>query len=158
MKSILYTNGDELVDVVFDILEEMIGCDLSEFVDEKKEDFLFTVNNYVFIGEIKGVNHNVKNENISQLELHYQGYIDEHEGVNVNTIKALLIINHQRKKDLKEREKIKDTQVKLAERNGSLIIETYTLLRLLEKYRKKLITRDTIIEMLMNNTGYLDIE
>lgn len=35
-KSILYTNGDELVGVVFDILEKILVCDLSTFVDDKK--------------------------------------------------------------------------------------------------------------------------
>ena len=67
MKSVLYTNGDELVQVVFEILEELLGCDLSQFVDLKKEDFLFTIEDTTFIGEIKGVNSNVKNPNITQL-------------------------------------------------------------------------------------------
>lgn len=39
-KSILYTNGDELVKIVFEILEQLLNCDLSDFTDEKKEDFL----------------------------------------------------------------------------------------------------------------------
>jgi len=30
-KSILYTQGDELVKVVFEIIEQMFGCDLSNF-------------------------------------------------------------------------------------------------------------------------------
>ena len=27
-KSVLYTSGDELVEVIFEILEKMLGCDL----------------------------------------------------------------------------------------------------------------------------------
>ena len=69
-KSILYTNGDRLVTVVLEILERMLGCDFSEFEDLKNEDFLATVNGLIFIGEIKGVNHNVKSENIAQLDRH----------------------------------------------------------------------------------------
>mgnify|MGYP000355684638 CR=1 FL=1 len=88
LKSILYTSGDRLVEVVFEILEELMGCDLSGFVDNKKEDFLFEIDDNVFIGEIKGVRHNVKNENISQLDVHFQGYLDEHEEKDPNKCKG----------------------------------------------------------------------
>lgn len=157
LKSALYTNGDELVGVVFEILEEMLGCDLSHFIDEKKEDFLFEINNTIFIGEIKGVNHNVKSQNVTQLDVHYQSYLDEHEDVNEDSVKALLIINHQKNKPIPEREPIKDMQVNLAERNGSLIIETYTLLKLLEKYRTGALTREQILIMLKETKGMLFI-
>lgn len=155
LKSVLYTNGDELVDVVFGVLEELLGCDLSEFVDEKKEDFLFEIDNTFFIGEIKGVNHNVKNQNVTQLDVHYQSYLDEHDDINEENIKALLIINHQKSKPISEREPIKDTQINLAKRNGSLIIETYTLLKLLEKYRAEDVTREEILLMLRETEGIL---
>lgn len=157
LKSVLYTNGDELVDVVFEILQELLGCDLSEFVDEKKEDFLFEIDNTFFIGEIKGVNHNVKNQNVTQLDVHYQSYLDEHEDINEENIKALLIINHQKSKPISEREPIKDTQINLAERNGSLIIETHTLLRLLEKYRAEDVTREEVLLMLRETEGVLSV-
>ena len=158
MKSILYTSGDKLVEVVFDILEELMGCDLSGFVDDKKEDFLFEVGENVFIGEIKGVKHNVKNENISQLEVHFQGYLDEHEDKNPNSVKALLIMNHQNNKAPEEREPVKDTQINLAKRNGSLIIETTVLLNLLEEYRSGKKTREMVIDMIANNSGLLKLE
>jgi len=54
-KSILYTNGNELVEKVFRILEVILGYDLSKFVDEKKEDFRIELESEVLIGEIKGV-------------------------------------------------------------------------------------------------------
>ncbi|SCY41821.1 hypothetical protein SAMN02910370_02506 [Lachnospiraceae bacterium XPB1003] len=38
-KSILYTNGDELVEVVYDILEKILDCNLAGFEDRKIEDF-----------------------------------------------------------------------------------------------------------------------
>lgn len=155
LKSVLYTNGDDLVNVVFEILEEMLGCDLSGFVDEKKEDFLFEVNGTIFIGEIKGVSHNVKNQNVSQLETHYQTYLDEHEEINGQNVKALLIINHQKCRPLNEREPVKDTQINLAKRNGSVIIDTYMLLKLLEKYRRGILTREQIFLTLRDSKGLL---
>ena len=42
----------------------------------KKEDFLIKLPSCTFIGEIKGVTSNVKYEHISQIELHYRGYLD----------------------------------------------------------------------------------
>ena len=157
-KSILYTNSNELVKVVFEILETMLGCDLSEFNDEKKEDFLFEIDGFMFIGEIKGVNHNVKSENISQLDVHYQGYLEENEDKSENQIKALLVINHQRNKPLNERESVHEQQINLACRNGSLIIETITLLKLFEKYLSGALTREECIELLKTNVGLLTIE
>jgi len=153
-KSILYTNGDELVKVVFEILEEMFDCDLSDFEDKKKEDFLFDIGDFTFIGEIKGVNHNVKSENISQLDVHYQGYLEEHEK-DEDKIKALLIIDHQKNKPLQEREPVHERQISLAERNGSLIIETSVLLKLFEKYRLGALSREKWIETVKSKKGIL---
>lgn len=156
-KSILYTNGDELVEVVFEILSEMLGCDLSEFEDKKKEDFLFNIDDHIFIGEIKGVSHNVKNENVSQLDVHYQTYKDENPDIMDSQISALLIINHQKNKPVQEREAIHENQINLASRNGSLIIDTMTLLRLFEKYVKQELTREQCVNMLQSNSGVLTL-
>lgn len=155
-KSILYTTGDELVEVVFEILQEMLGCDLSEFTDKKKEDFKFTLGDKVFIGEIKGVTPNVKKANVSQLDVHVQEYMDENDEQAENII-ALLIINHQRGKAISERERVHEEVIKLAERNGSLIVDTMALLKLFEQYTLKEKSREECIELLENNTGLLEI-
>ncbi|MDE6663592.1 MAG: hypothetical protein K2K46_09645, partial [Lachnospiraceae bacterium] len=155
-KSILYTNGDELVRVVFEILETMLGCDLSEFDDKKKEDFLFEIDGFVFIGEIKGVNHNVKSENVSQLEVHYQGYVEDNNK-DENQIKAILIMNHQKNKPLDTREPVHEKQISLADRNGSLIVETITLLKLFERYLSDDLSREECIELLKSKKGLLTI-
>lgn len=156
-KSILYTSGDELVSVVFEILQDMLGCNLSSFVDDKKEDFHFELNDKIFIGEIKGITSNVKSQNVSQLDVHVQGYLDVHEDKTQDNIVALLIIDHQRNKPLNEREEVHDIQVSLAKRNNSLIIETITLLRMFEKYLNGSFSRDKCIELLIENNGKLEI-
>ena len=159
-KSILYANGNKLVEVIFDILEKTLDCDLNEFVDMKKEDFLIEKDGTVFIGEIKGVTSNVKNEHISQLELHYQTYIDERlqNEQNEDNVHALLIINPFRTKPLSEREPICDKQISLAQRNKSLIIETGILLRLFETFQMGRISSDRIIEILKTKTGILTVD
>lgn len=156
-KSILYTFGDELVKIVFEILENMLGCDLSQFEDKKNEDFLFEAGGCVFIGEIKGVNHNVKNENVAQLDRHYQGYLDEHEDANEESIKAILIMNHQKNKAVNAREPVHEKQVNLAKRNGSLIVETITLLRLFEKYLNGNVSREACLNLFKTEEGLLQI-
>lgn len=158
-KSILYNNGDKLVEVVFEILEKLFEYDLSSFIDEKKEDFLIQKEGNVFIGEIKGVTCNVKNEHISQLDVHYQTYIDEMPDGQVDKmIHALLIINDQRNKELSKREKIHEKQIKLAERNGSLIIETSTLLKLFELFLQKRLSSKECQELFSMKKGLLTIE
>ena len=135
IKSILYTNGKELVDVVFIILQKLLSCNLSEFVDEKKEDFLIKKDAYTLVGEIKGVTSNIKSEHISQLELHYQSYIDELAEKRQNeNVHQILVVNPFRTKPLSERDPVNDKQIELAKRNGCLMIETATLLKLYEKF------------------------
>ncbi len=156
-KSILYTNGPELVKVVLEILEKILGCDFSGFEDTKNEDFLTMVEGYTFIGEIKGVNHNVNSENVAQLERHYQRYMDSDPEVDESKVYALLIINHQRKRPLSEREVVHERQISLAKKYGSLIIETYELLKLFEKYLAGERTREQCINILTKNKGLLSL-
>lgn len=155
-KSILYTNGDELVEVVFDILEKILACDLSAFVDDKKEDFLIKLPACTFIGEIKGVTSNIKYEHISQVELHYRGYLDRlaESGVSEN-VKQLLIMNPFRTKALDKRDPVHISQINLAIRNGCLIIETNTLLRLYEKFCNGEVSVQKCIDVLSTKTGLL---
>lgn len=156
-KSVLYTSGDQLVSVVFEILQDMIGCDLSSFIDIKKEDFLFEIGDKVFIGEIKGISTNVKSANISQLDVHIQTYLDNHEDKTLDDIVALLIINHQRNKPLAQREDVQIDQINIACRNKSLILETITLLKMFEKYLKKELTREKCIHLLEETQGILKL-
>lgn len=157
-KKILITNGDELVKIVFDILEELFDIDLSTFRDTKKEDFLFRVNDTTFIGEIKGVTSNVKNQHLSQLNDHVSGYLDKlEEDCIIENVKSILIINHQRDVSINERQPINDSQIRKAQREQSLIIETKVLLELFNKYRKNEILKEDIYKMFVDNFGLLNI-
>ena len=153
-KSILTENGDKLVSVVFDILQDIFDYDLTEFKDVKKEDFLIKLKDVTFIGEIKGITSNVKSENVSQVDVHYQAYTEElAEKGKTENVKAVLIINSQRNKPLDKREPVHENQVKLAQRNGSLIITTDRLLELYEKFVMKKIATENIIDMFGKQTG-----
>lgn len=148
-KSILYTQGEELVDVVKDIISEMLNIDLSGFIDKKKEDIRFEYNNDVFIGEIKGITDNVKSKNLSQLDNHFTAFVDENPNIDEEKVFKLLIINSQRKLPLDKRDSIDNKQIALAEKKyKSLIIETKTLLKLFEDYKNQKINREEIIEKL----------
>lgn len=155
-KSILYTNGDELVRVVFSILEKLLNCDLSDFVDQKKEDFLINKETCTFIGEIKGVTSNVRSEHVSQVEVHYQSYMDQlQEEKREEHVQQLLIINPFRTKPLSEREPIHEQQIALARRNGCLIIETNTLLHVYEKFLEGSLPSEKCVEVFSTATGIL---
>lgn len=157
-KSILYLSGDKLVKVVLEMLDEMLEYNSSEFVDEKKEDFLIKKEDVTFVGEIKGLSSAVQNKNISQLEVHIQNYFDklQEEGIE-EKVKGLLVINHQRNKPLEERQEIHEHQKNLATRYGSLIIETQTLLKVYEKYKLGNITKEECKKLFEDNIGLLEI-
>ena len=145
--------------MVFDILEKLLDCDLSSFVDEKKEDFRIEKESLVFIGEIKGITSNVKNENISQLDVHYQSYLDEIEDEHKQKdVKAILIINPLRNKMLEERDPVNERQIELAKRNGSLIIETVTLLKMFELFTNGVLSSERCLKILEEKTGILSID
>ncbi len=158
-KSILYTNGDELVEVVFDILQTMLNYDLTSFVDEKNEDFIIELDDITFIGEIKGVTSNIKSENISQLDVHYQGYLDKLSEIGKKEdVKSILIMNHQRNRNISERQPVHEIQINLAKRNDSLIIETRTLLKLFEMFKNNELSTNEFRELLQKKSGILNIK
>jgi len=155
-KSVLYSNSEELVDVVLDILETMLLCDLSAFEDKKVEDFLFEHEGCYYIGEIKGISSNVKSTNITQLQLHVGSFLNDHPEVELEKIKKLLIINHQRKIPLLQRAPVDEKQIAIASNYNSLIIETSTLLKVFEKYRDGQVSTENCFNML-NQTGLLSL-
>lgn len=158
-KEMLTQSGDELVERVYKTLEEILSVDLSSFVDVKEADFIFEKNNVTFIGEIKGINTNVKNENISQVEVHESIYLDhlEEQQLDVPTIKKILVVNHQRAKQLCDREPVNERQIKLAVQKEVLIVETKTLIKLLEKHRLGELDDTSIANLLIKSTGLLSI-
>lgn len=157
-KSILYTTGNELVEVVFDILERVLDYDLSNFIDDKHEDFLIKKGNLTFIGEIKGVSTNVRNGYISQIDHHYYDYLDRlHDEHVVEDVHQLLIINPFRNKPPIERDPIHSDQIAFAKRNGCLIICTETLISVFELFEKGSLTTEACIEVFSTHTGLLSL-
>lgn len=156
LKSILYTTGDELVEVVMKILDELLEYDSSSFVDKKKEDFLIKKETITFVGEIKGISSAVANKNVSQLDVHVQDYIDKITTENIKeNVKGLLIINHQRDKELEYRNEIHQNQINLAKRNGSLIVETNILLMIYEKFLLQELKTEDILKLFSEKIGVL---
>lgn len=134
----------------------MLDYDLDSFIDEKKEDFIIKLDGVTLIGEIKGVNSNIKSGHVSQLDVHYQSYLDSLvEAEQSEVVKSILIINHQRNKNISDRIPVHEQQINLAKRNGSLIIETTTLLKLFEKYKNKELSTEEFIELLQKDFGLL---
>ena len=158
-KSILYTNSDELVKVVFEIIEELFEISLREFIDKKNEDFNFKKDGITYIGEIKGVTTNVKNEYISQLDEHYSKYLDilQEEGKTEN-IKKLLIINYERNRDISERNEIHIMQEEMAKKRDTLIIDTLTLLKIYESFLNEKISRIDFLKYINNTLGIAKLD
>lgn len=155
-KRVLFESGTPLVESVFKMLEKMLNCDLSDFVDNKREDFKIVLPEVTFIGEIKGINTNVKAENISQLEVHCSEYSDQldDQGKTEN-IKGILIINPQRSKPLNERDSVNQKQINIAIRNESLIITSDVFLLLFERFMLGHITTEQIKQIFIEKKGLL---
>lgn len=155
-KKILYETGEELVKIVTEIVENLLDCSTEDFIDEKKEDLLVKLNEVTFIIEIKGVTSNIKSENVAQLERHCQSYMDKLNETGENeTVKGVLLINHQRNKKLEVRDIVHDTQIDLAKKYGSIIIETKTLLDIFEDFKNEKISSEECVKLFDKEIGLL---
>lgn len=99
----------------------------------------------------------VANKNVSQLDVHVQSYLDKLQEDKEENVKGLLIVNHQRNKPLEERQEVHEHQRNLATRNGSLIIETQTLLKIFERYKQGKLTKEECKKFFIDNEGLLII-
>ena len=153
-KSILFSTGDNLVKIIIRILEEIFEIDLSNFIDINQEDMLIELDDIAFIIEIKGVSGSVKNQYISQVDLHLQKYKDDNPEKKA---KSLLIINPERYKKIEERNEIHQNAIDLAIRNETLIITTEIFLKLYEQFRLEIINKNDIKKMLEENKGILTL-
>ena len=153
-KSILFSTGGNLVKIIIKILEEIFEIDLSNFIDINQEDMLIELDDIAFIIEIKGVSGSVKNQYISQVDLHLQKYKDDNPEKKA---KSLLIINPERCKKIEERNEIHQNAIDLAIRNETLIITTEIFLKLYEQFRLEIINKNDIKKMLEENKGILTL-
>lgn len=157
-KSILFTQSNDLVSVVLEILGNIFCYDFSEFEDIKKEDFRMELNDLILIGEIKGVKGNVKSKYISQVDVHLQDYLENNDCIQDDKkVKSVLIINYQRDIHPLNREKINDQQIKIAKRNNCLIIDSHSLLKTYEKFLNKELDVKKLKEYIGNKKGLFDL-
>jgi hypothetical protein len=158
-KCALIYGDQDLVGIIFRILGQILDHDFSGFEDKKVEDFRIELDNITFIGEIKGVNSNVKSEHVSQVDRHYHKYLDELEEVGeTKNVKQILIVNSMRNLPVVERKPVGQTQIDLAIRNNCLIILTTTLLSLFECFLSGKITSTRCRELFENASGELKTE
>lgn len=156
-KSILYTQSEELVDVVKEILQKIFDADFSNFKDKKNEDFAFKLSNKYIIGEIKGVTSQVSTKHLSQLDNHLTSFSEENNVIEDDIIR-LLIINSQRKIPVFERNPVDEKQIEKAKNKyGSLIIETKELLKMFEKFTRNEMTKDDCINEI-KKTGIMKFD
>lgn len=154
-KSILFASGEQLVNIVNHMLDEMIGYDYEKFVDIKEEDFCVEKEDCVFIGEIKGISSNIKRSNITQTAIHRDLYL-EIEGNENKNVFAIAIINRERNKKSSERDAVPADIIKISEMNDVLLITSETFLRLYEKFRNGEIQAEGIKDLLKKK-GLLQI-
>lgn len=142
-KKVLYTSGDELVQVVKKILFEMLDVEVSIIndIDDKKEDLSFTLDGKHILVEVKGVNTPIKRQYVSQAQSHIEDAAVTN-GINDEEInkfyKALLIVNPYIKEPARDRIKKDFYGVSVKqdiEYKNVCTLDTITLLSLYQKYK-----------------------
>ena len=156
-KSILYSSGDKLVEVVKVILEEMLNIVVND-TDLKKQDLYFNLDNKNILVEVKGVNHPFQRDNISQVKRHVKDFAEENQiyGADVDkNCKGVLILNPYSKHDLEEKiskdfyskEVIAD-----AEYEKVCTLDTLTLLNYYSKWKND--SKSVDMKTIILNTNY----
>lgn len=168
-KKVLYTTGDELVQVVKKMLSEMLNVEVNIIndIDEKKEDLSFILDNKNILVEVKGVNTSIKRQYVSQAQNHIEddAIIKEIDDDDINKYyKALLIVNPYIKDPVKERVK-KDfygISVKQEiEHKKVCTLDTITFLSLYQKYRdnkESIDLKDIILNSNYNDPDFTILE
>lgn len=139
-KALLYLQGDELVHVVKEVLQEMLNVTIDDY-DEKKQDLFFKLDDINIFVEVKGINTSVKRQNVSQAKNHVRDFAAKHKiyASDVDKYcKGLLIINPFDKntlqatidKDFYSNEVIDDLNYE-----NICAIDTYTLLNYYSKWK-----------------------
>ena len=155
-KSILYETGDKLATEVNEIIGEMLEYDISEFIDNYEEDNLIKLPEMTFIIEIKGLNNEIRRENVHKAAGHLMVYRDklDDEQIEENT-KALFVVAYQRKTNPNERSRIDKGQLSIAKQMDTLIIDTRVLLKIYEDFKLSKITTEEIKKLLIKSEGEL---
>lgn len=142
-KKVLYTSGEELVQVVKKMLSEMLNVEINIIndIDEKKENLSFVLDDKNILVEVKGVNTPIKRQYVSQAQNHIEddAVIKGIDDDDINKYyKALLIVNPYIKDPVKDRVK-KDfygVSVKQEiEYKKVCTLDTITFLSLYQKYK-----------------------
>lgn len=164
-KSILYSSGDKLVEVVKAILEEMLNITIDD-TDLKKQDLYFNLDKRNILVEVKGVNHPFQRDNISQVKRHVKDYAEENQiyGADVDkNCKGVLILNPYSKHDLKEKiskDFYSKDVIADAEYEKVCTLDTLTLLNYYSKWKndsKSIDMKSIILTTNYNKPDYNEI-
>ena len=157
IKSVLYQTDKKLQKIVIKMLDEMLEYKDKEFIDEMEEDYRICKGENTFLIETKGLLRNVNRNDISKTDCHVQIYIDklEEEGKDQDKekVKGIFIVANQRNRRIKERDKLPEGQITLAEKYNILIIRTEQLLKLYEDFINKNIKTQEIIDLFKTQIG-----
>lgn len=140
-KKVLYTSGDELVNIVKKMLKEMLNITIND-LDVKKEDLSFDLDDKKILVEIKGVNTAIKREYISQMQRHIEDDARENnieDDDMANKYKGLLIVNPYIKIPAKERitkEFYSNTVKADIKYHNICTIDTITFLSIFQEFKK----------------------
>ena len=156
-KTILYSSGNQLVETVKIILEEMLNITIDD-TDLKKQDLYFIINNKNILVEVKGVNHPFQRDNIAQVKRHVRDYAEEHEiyGADVEKLcKGVIILNPYSLHNLKDKiskEFYSKEVIEDAEYEKVCTLDTLTLLNYYSKWKKD--PKSIDIKNIILNTNY----
>lgn len=154
-KKLLFENGDELRDVVWDTLEQ-IGFKVNRH-DEHKEDGSIQEGEEVAVLEIKGSGKSLKTEDIRELD----DWVTDYTLREGEEPIGILIGNHYRLKKPESRDAPFPPDVLRYVRASSRklsLITTFQLFELFCKVKNGELDADTVRKEIMSNKGVFDLE
>jgi hypothetical protein len=156
-KAILTTSGDNLHDLLAEILDDFFGLNV-DATDEGKEDIKILDDDAqkpIILLEVKGTNKGVKREHINQLDSHR-----ERSDLSSDVLGVLLINNEMGVEGIDKRKEttVADQQIKHAQKQNVLIVRTVDFLLLMGLFESSSDRANALLKLFFQGPGWLKVE
>jgi len=156
LEALIYSKDIELVQSVALALKEL-GFDVAVTAEEGTvADLEIRLDEgYNSIAEVKGLISPVKIQHLRQL-LHY--FIDKRDVEQVEGIKAIFFVNHQRNRKPENRDKVPYTPTALeaAQKHGIAIVSTYDLFETMRRVVHGEVPKEEVRKKIVDGIGYVN--
>ncbi|MGI6360295.1 MAG: hypothetical protein ACOX02_04585 [Acholeplasmatales bacterium] len=160
LKSIIYTSGEYLQEIVTRILRDEFKFDIIVNNITNADDIVIKCDNRYLVIEVKGVKGSINSKHVMQASKWKNEFmlkkVDEEPNIYTR-VKALLIVNPMKDTPIDARvDEFPADTIRIATSNDVSMISTKTLLKLLEDFKLKKLSKEHFFNVLYNEKALIE--